>query len=101
MWELKTAADLTRRSTYVAQGEYHASARDVTGDVVPDGGAVSFPSRGRWAWPPHREDEPTTLATGTSVYILKCTCNGMAFIANRWTYTGECSCVHHPLPEES
>lgn len=101
MWELKTAADLNRRSTYVPHGEHHASARDVTGDVLPNGSAVDFPSRGRWAYPPRDEDELTTLAVDTPLYILKCTCTGMSFIANRWTFTGQCSCVHHPLPKES
>src|SRR5437868_7264976 len=101
MWELKTAADLRPRATYVRQGDYHASARDVTSTVVPAGDTVTFAARARWLWGDSASEELVTLDRSAAVYIHTCTCNGMTFICNRWTFTGECSCVHHPLPRET
>jgi hypothetical protein len=100
MWELKTAADLRKRSIYVEKGSHLASAHVITSTVVPGGDAVTLTHRARWGYP-EQADELVTLDATAPVYILKCTCNGMAFIANRWTFTGECKCVHHPLPKES
>lgn len=101
MWQLKTARDLTPKSLYVVKeaGAYRSSARIVgdTVDSAPD--AVTFTARPRWSRTP--TDEPVTLTPDQPVYILKCTCNGMAFIGSRRVFTGECSCVHHDLPKDA
>jgi hypothetical protein len=99
MWELKTARDLAPNRTYVVKGDYHASARKVAGQPAENENAVTFRAHSQWSYA--SRDEPVTLAPDQPVYILTCTCNGVAFIANRWTFTGECRCVHHPLPEEN
>lgn len=101
MWESKTAADLRQRSIYVRKGEYHASAVEVIAPVTAEGGTVTVTARGLWTWPPDKEPTPVTLAAHTPVYILTCTCGGMAFICNRWVFTGECRCRHYPLPKEN
>ena len=99
MWELKRAADLRPRNTYVPHGGYHASAAEITSTVVPQGDGVTFAARSRWTYGQGTE-ELITLDASALVYILKCTCSGMAFICNRWTFTGECRCIHHPLPKD-
>ena len=101
MWELKTAADLRPGSTYVQRGDYLASARGVTGSVVPGGDAVTFTSVARWSWDERASEELNIIDASTAVYILACTCNGMALIGKRWSFTGECRCVHLPLPKGS
>lgn len=99
-WELKTARDLRINRTFVVKGDYHASARKVTDTPAIGEDAVTFTAKPLWSrWTPG--ETPVSLVPETPVYILKCTCNGMAFICNRWTFTGECSCRHIPLPKES
>lgn len=98
MWELKAARDLTPGHTYVIRGDYRASARKINAALNVLGDAVTFTARPLWSRTP--SDEAVTLAPDTPVYILNCTCNGMSFIANRWTFTGECSCRHIPLPAD-
>jgi hypothetical protein len=99
MWELKTARDLAPNRTFVVKGEYLASARKVTGPPADEGDTVTLPARALWARV--TAEESMTLTPDQPVYILTCTCNGMSFIGRGWTFTGQCSCVHHPLPKES
>jgi hypothetical protein len=98
VWELKTARDLKKSSTFVRHGSYLASACKITADPAVTDGVVTFTARPLWSRSP--ADKPETLTLDQRVYVLACTCNGMAFIANRWTFTGECKCVHHQLPRE-
>lgn len=97
MWELKEARDLKPSRTYVQPGNHHSSARVIGAalNVVDD--VVTFTARDRFTRAP--VDIPVTLAADAPVYVLNCTCGGMGFICNRWVFTGECKCVHHPLPK--
>lgn len=98
-WELKTARDLRLDRTFVVQGDIHASARKVTGELVVGEGAVTFSAAPLWdRWAP--EASLVSLVPETPVYILRCSCSGMEFISSRWVFTGACRCKHHPLPAE-
>lgn len=97
MWELKAARDLGPNRTFVVKGDYRASARKVTSEPVIGDDAVTFTAAPLWdRWNP--VEKPVCLVPETPVYILKCMCNGMSFICNRWVFTGECRCRHIPLP---
>lgn len=98
MWELKTARDLTPNSVFVVKGDYLASARTIMDEPAKSENAVTFRAHSQWSYVPG--DEPHALAPDQPIYILTCTCNGMSFIGQGWTFTGQCSCVHHPLPKE-
>lgn len=99
MWELKTARDLRNGRTFVVRGDYHASARKITTLPVMNGDSIIFSARPLWGREPAART--VTLDVSTPVYILTCTCNGMSFITNGWVFTGECLCVHRPLPLEN
>lgn len=96
MWKLKTAGDLVTNQTFVRKGDHLASAHKITAPPAMDGSAVTFTVRALWSSTP--DEESVTLTPDQDVYVLICTCNGMSFIQARWTFTGECSCVHVPLP---
>ena len=99
-WELKAARDLRINRTFVVRGDYHASARKVTGPPVIGDDAVTLTAAPLWdRWAPG--ETPVSLVPETPVYILNCTCNGMGFICNQWVFTGECRCRHHPLPTDN
>lgn len=99
MWELKTARDLRPDSIYAVPGTYKSAARKITGTVAVSDDVVTSTDRPLYAWPPNSPDTAVTLAPDTPLFILKCTCNGMGFISNRWVFTGECRCVHTDLPK--
>jgi hypothetical protein len=99
-WEAATPGDLTMRSIYARRGDFNSLARVVKSTPTLTGdGDVTFTSAACWA-SPGEPDVTTSLPADTPLFRLVCTCNGMSFIANRWVFTGQCSCLHHPLPKE-